>query len=49
LTPQIGRKGLGFQGFPVKRKRSQKVKKEHDIRFIEGEEHLHFDANVYED
>jgi hypothetical protein len=28
---------------------SHKVKKEHDIRFIEGEEHPHFDANVYED
>jgi hypothetical protein len=27
----------------------QKIRKEHDIRFIESDEHLHFDANVYED
>ncbi len=27
----------------------QKVKKDHDIRFLEGEEHLHLDGNIYED
>ncbi len=27
----------------------QEVKEEHDTRFLEGEEHLHFDGNVYED
>jgi hypothetical protein len=26
----------------------QEVKKEHDIRFPKGEEHLHFDGDVYE-
>ncbi len=31
------------------REQSQEVKEEHDIRFLEGEEHLHFDGNVYED
>ncbi len=25
------------------------VKKEHDTRFQEGEEHLHFDGDLYED
>jgi hypothetical protein len=30
------------------REPNQKVNKEHDIRFLEGEEHIHFDANVYE-
>jgi hypothetical protein len=32
----------------VKEKR-QEVKEEHDTRFPKGEEHLHFDGNVYED
>ncbi len=27
----------------------QEVKKEHDTRFPKGEEHLHFDGDVYED
>jgi hypothetical protein len=31
------------------REQSQEVKEEHDTRFLEGEEHLHFDGNVYED
>jgi hypothetical protein len=31
------------------REQSQKVKKENDIRFLEGKEHLHLDVNVYED
>jgi hypothetical protein len=38
--------------FPLEshlREQSQKVKREHDTRFLEGEEHLHFDGDVYED
>jgi hypothetical protein len=31
------------------REESEEVKREHDTRFSEGEKHLHFDANVYED
>ncbi len=31
------------------KEQNQEVKNEHDTRFIEGEEHLHFDGNVYED
>jgi len=27
----------------------QEVKREHDTRFLEGEEHLHFDGDIYED
>ncbi len=27
----------------------QEVKEEHETRFLEGEEHLHFDGNIYED
>ncbi len=27
----------------------QEVKREHDTRFPKGEEHLHFDGDVYED
>jgi hypothetical protein len=29
--------------------RSHGVKKEHDIRFLKGEEHLHFEEDVCED
>jgi hypothetical protein len=25
----------------------QEVKREHDTRFLEGEEHLHFDGDIY--
>jgi hypothetical protein len=32
----------------LKEKR-QEVKGEHETRFLEGEEHLHFDGDVYED
>jgi hypothetical protein len=28
---------------------SQGVKREHDIRFLEGQEHLHFEKDVCED
>ncbi len=28
---------------------SQEIKSEHDIRFLEGEEHLHFERDVCED
>jgi hypothetical protein len=31
------------------RGQSQEVKMEHGIRFLRGEEHLHFDGDVYED
>jgi hypothetical protein len=31
------------------REHKQNVKREHDTRFPEGEEHLHFDGDVYED
>jgi hypothetical protein len=31
------------------REYNHEVKREHDISFPEGEEHLHFDANIYED
>ncbi len=31
------------------KEQSHEVKKEHDTRFLEGEEHLHFDGNVDED
>jgi hypothetical protein len=31
------------------REQSQGVKKEHDIRILEGEEHLHFKVDVCED
>jgi hypothetical protein len=31
------------------KEQSQEVKKEHDTRVPEGEEHLHFDDNMYED
>ncbi len=31
------------------REQRQEVKREHDTRFAEGEEHLHFDGDVYED
>jgi hypothetical protein len=27
----------------------QKVKRERDTRFLEGEEHLHFDGDIHED
>ncbi len=30
-------------------KKSQGVKREHDIRFLEGEEHLHFEGDICED
>jgi hypothetical protein len=30
------------------REQNQEVKKEHGIRFLEGEEHLHFDVNVHD-
>jgi len=30
------------------REQKQEVKEEHDTRFPKGEEHLHFDGNVYE-
>jgi hypothetical protein len=31
------------------REHNQEVKKEHDIRFLEGEKHLHFEGDVCED
>jgi hypothetical protein len=31
------------------REQNQGVKKKHDIRFPEGEEHLHFEGDVCED
>ncbi len=31
------------------REQRQEVKREHDIRFPEGEEHFHIDGDVYED
>jgi len=31
------------------REQRQEVKKEHDTRFLETEEHLHFDGDIYED
>jgi len=31
------------------REQNQEVKREHDIRLLKSEEHLHFDGNVYED
>ncbi len=31
------------------REQKQEVKEEHDTRVLKGEEHLHFNANVYED
>jgi hypothetical protein len=31
------------------REQKQEVKREHDTRFPNGEEHLHFDGDVYED
>jgi hypothetical protein len=31
------------------KEQSQEVKKEHDTRIPEGEEHLYFDDNMYED
>jgi hypothetical protein len=30
------------------KEQSQGVKKEHDMRFLEGEEHLHFEGDVCE-
>jgi hypothetical protein len=30
------------------REQGQEVKEEHDTRVPKGEQHLHFDANVYE-
>ncbi len=27
----------------------QEIKREHDTRFLEGDEHLHFDGDIYED
>ncbi len=31
------------------KKQRQKVKREHDARFLEGEKHLHLDEDIYED
>jgi hypothetical protein len=31
------------------REQRQKIKKEHDTRFLEGEKHLHLDGDIYED
>jgi hypothetical protein len=31
------------------REQKQKVKKEHDTRFPNGDEHLHLDGDIYED
>jgi hypothetical protein len=31
------------------REQRQKVKKEHDTMFLEGEEHLQMDGDIYED
>jgi hypothetical protein len=31
------------------REQRQKVKREHDTRFLKGEEHLQMDGDVYED
>jgi hypothetical protein len=31
------------------REQNHGIKKEHDIRFLEGEEHLHFEGDVCED
>jgi hypothetical protein len=31
------------------REQSQGINREHDIRFLEGEEHLHFEGDVCED
>jgi hypothetical protein len=31
------------------REQRQKVKKEHDTRFLEGEKHLQMDGDIYED
>jgi hypothetical protein len=31
------------------KEQNQGVKREHDIRFLEGEEHLHFEGDVCED
>ncbi len=31
------------------REQNQEVKREHDIRFLESEKHLHFEGDVYED
>ncbi len=31
------------------RQQGQKIKREHDTRSLKGEEHLHFDDDIYED